>query len=120
MKIYPMIRKDLDDQAKEGKENCECGAPWQAHLMGLSQGCHPGIGLLIGYQPEVGCLLLTCPACNQSFGMIQVAKQTDDIFKGIEQGHILGMIVTLFENAHPDAPDEPPDDFHPSQHPSRN
>ena len=116
MKVYPMIREDFDKQAKEGKENCECGAPWQTHLMGFSQSCHPGVGLLIGYHPGSGCLLLTCPACKQAFGMVQVAERTDDIFKGLEHTHVLGMIVALFENAHPDAPEDDP----PSHHPSRN
>ena len=86
MMVYPMVRKDLEQQAKEGMKNetCEsCGESWKAHLNTIGQNCHPGIGLLVGFHPNSGCLVLSCPACKESFGMIQVAKETDDIFEGI-------------------------------------
>lgn len=116
MNIYPLIRKDLEEQAKEGKkEKCECGAPWQAHLNLIGQSCHPGIGLLIAFHPNTGCLLLSCPACKEAFGMIQVAKKMDKCFKDIEAEEIIAFVIGITEvhKRHKDRP-EPPTD------PSRN
>lgn len=110
MNIYPLTREALNEQAKEGKENCDCGGPWEAHLMSFSQDCHPGIGMLLGYHPVTGCLFLSCPACKKAFGMIQVANEVDDVFEGIEHTHILGIVVALSKGmTHPDAPKVPKD-----------
>jgi len=116
MMIYPMVRENLEQQAKEGMKNetCEsCGESWEAHLNTIDQSCHPGIGLLVGFHPNSGCLLLSCPACKQSFGMIQVAKEMDDIFEGMEHDQIIAIVIALStkgDKGHP----EPP------LHPSRN
>ena len=115
MMVYPMVRKNLEQQAKEGKKKdmCEaCGESWTAHLASMDQSCHPGIGLIIGFHPKTGCLLLSCPACKQAFGMIQVAKEMDEVFEGLESEQIIAVIIGM--STKPDHP-EPPDHLHPSR-----
>lgn len=114
MMVYPMVREDLEREAKESrkKETCDvCGESWTAHLNPIGQSCHPGIGLIVGFHPNTGCLLFSCPACKQAFGMIQVAKKRDEVFEGLESEQIIAVIIGM--SIKPDHP-EPP------IHPSRN
>lgn len=110
MNIYPLTRENLDTQAKEGKEDCNCGGPWAAHLMDLSPSCHPGIGMVLSYHPNTGCLFLSCPTCKQAFGMIQVAKEINEIFEGVESEQIIAVVMSMSNPSH----------SKPSSHPSRN
>lgn len=71
-----MTRKSLDAAVKEVKSKC-CDVDWQDHLLGITQNCHPGIGLAMQYNPRTGFMLLSCPACKTGIGIVQVADIVD-------------------------------------------
>lgn len=58
-RITPMLRCDMNEASNCGARDCK-----GAHVLQIAPDCHPRSAMRAAFDPEIGCVNLTCSSCG--------------------------------------------------------
>lgn len=75
MPVRPLTVEELDQTSAAGCENPACEDPDCGGTLFLTQKCHPGAGVFVGYEHGSSELEITCRACDAHIARVAVAHE---------------------------------------------